>query len=368
MYLSILGMGTAVPGTALDEGQGLRLAQALCRPTREQMSWLAALYRQLGVRARYLVLGEDVVDDALMGTNKSGLDLLPSDEAAEHRGPTTGRRMELYARHAGKLAGTAARQALERAAVRPREITHLITVSCTGFRAPGPDLELFRELGLPATVERTHVGFMGCHGALNGLRVARALAAEPRARVLLCAVELCSIHYHFTCDPQKAVANALFADGAAALVGMAAVPEAGEHWRVAASGSCVFPDSTEAMTWTVGDHGFEMTLSRTVSGLIAANLRPWLATWLDRHGLAIHDVASWAIHPGGPKIVEAVEGALALSPRATAVSRTVFADHGNMSSPTVLFILKRLQEQQAPRPCVAIGFGPGLAAEAALFI
>lgn len=364
MQLAILGVGTAVPGTALDEAAGLRLAGALCRPTAEQLTWLAGLQRSLGIRTRHLVLGEDVLDDALLGTRNAGLDL----HSAAGRGPTTAFRMELYARHAGGLALAASAQALERACVRPREITHLVTVSCTGFRAPGADVELLRGLGLPATTERTHLGFMGCHGALNGLRVARALAAEPRARVLLCAVELCSLHYHFGTEPQKWLANALFADGAAALVGAAA--GAGEHgaWRAAGSGSCVFPDSAGAMTWTVGDHGFEMTLSREVPRLIVAHLRPWLAAWLDRHGLTVAGVASWAVHPGGPKVLEAVEEALRLPPGTTAVARAVLAEFGNMSSPTVLFVLERLRREQAPRPCVALGFGPGLTAEAALFV
>ena len=122
------------------------------------------------------------------------------------------------------------------------------------------------------------------------------------------------------------------------------------------------------MAWTVGDHGFEMTLSRRVPGLIAARLRPWLESWLRDNGLSLADVKSWAVHPGGPKIVSAVEESLALSADALAPSRAVFAEYGNMSSPTVLFIVKWLREQNAPRPCVALGFGPGLVAEAALFV
>src|SRR5262245_62916696 len=109
MDLAILGVGTAVPGTALDVAQGLRLAQALCRPPAEQMPWLAGLYRSLGVRTRHLVVGDEVLDDAFHGTRRSGLDLLPTDGATDHRGPTTAARMELYARHAGPLAVAAAR-------------------------------------------------------------------------------------------------------------------------------------------------------------------------------------------------------------------------------------------------------------------
>jgi predicted naringenin-chalcone synthase len=120
------------------------------------------------------------------------------------------------------------------------------------------------------------------------------------------------------------------------------------------------------MTWTVGDHGFEMTLSKRIPNLIAKNLRPWLESWLGGNGLAVRDVRSWAIHPGGPRILDAVAESLELTREQTADSRSVFARCGNMSSPTVLFILDHLRRQRAQRPCVALGFGPGLAVEAAL--
>ena len=135
---------------------------------------------------------------------------------------------------------------------------------------------------------------------------------------------------------------------------------------MSANGACLFPDCEDAMTWTIGDHNFEMTLSKRVPALIGEGLRPWLEAWLAQNGLTLDDVASWAIHPGGPRILSAVEEALGLTGEQAAASRGVFADYGNMSSPTVLFILERLRSRGAPRPCVALGFGPGLAAEAAL--
>ena len=121
------------------------------------------------------------------------------------------------------------------------------------------------------------------------------------------------------------------------------------------------------MSWTVGDHGFEMTLSKQVPGLIQQHLRPWMIDWLERQELRLDDIRSWAIHPGGPRILGAVEEALGLCAEQTAAARAVFAEFGNMSSPTTLFILERLRREQAPRPCLALGFGPGLAVEAALF-
>jgi predicted naringenin-chalcone synthase len=121
------------------------------------------------------------------------------------------------------------------------------------------------------------------------------------------------------------------------------------------------------MTWAVGDHGFDMTLSTKVPNLIAAHLRPWLETWLGRHGLTVGEVGSWAVHPGGPRVLQSVADALGLDAAATAVSHDVLTTHGNMSSPTLLFILDRLRRTGATPPCVALGFGPGLAVEAALF-
>ena len=323
-------------------------------------TWLGPVYANSGCATRFQVIGGQVVADIRNGTTHSGSPFLPTD-ANDGVGPSTAERMAIYASEAGPLALRAASEALTESGFAADSITHLVTVSCTGFAAPGIDFALMTGLGLRPTVARTHVGFMGCHGALNGLRVANAFATtDPGARVLVCAAELCSLHYYYGNAADKLIANAIFADGAAAVVGTAGAGD----WALVASGSCLIPDSA----WTVGDRGFEMTLSRRVPGKIAAHLRPWLESWLAEHGLALADVGSWAVHPGGPKIVSAVEEALALTPEALAPSRAVFRDYGNMSSPTVLFILKRLRGSNAPRPCVALGFGPGLVAEAALFV
>jgi predicted naringenin-chalcone synthase len=122
------------------------------------------------------------------------------------------------------------------------------------------------------------------------------------------------------------------------------------------------------MTWDIGNNGFDMTLSTRVPNLISDNLRPWLDNWLGENGLKVSDVKSWAIHPGGPRILTSVEKPLGLDETATATSREILSEYGNMSSPTVLFILERLRQRNAPRPCVALGFGPGLMAEGALFL
>jgi predicted naringenin-chalcone synthase len=357
------GIGTACPPFRVGPETGLKIARHLAGPDVRTSTWLGPLYTQSGVTTRHQVIGAGPVRDLFAGTNETGSPFLPTPER-EGVGPTTAERLQVYVEEAGPLVLQAAKDALSAAALRPNAITHLVTVTCTGFQAPGLDYALIHGLGLAPTVERTQVGFMGCHGALNGLRVASAFtASDPQAVVLLAAVELCSVHYHYGNRADRLVANAIFADGAAAVVG-----SAGDGpWRVAATGSCLLPDSADDMTWVIGDHGFEMTLSRGVPGKIAESLKPWLTGWLARNELTVDDVGTWAVHPGGPKILSAVEEGLGLPPDALAVSRGVLADYGNMSSPTILFILDRLRRADAPRPCVALGFGPGLVAEATLF-
>ncbi len=365
MSFFIRGLGTAVPTHTVTQTEAAALARKVICQNEQQERLLTALYRKAGVNVRHTVL-----------PYQTALRWLPVQsgdvEAAARtvtRGPTTGERMQLFAEHAAPLAEQAAREALTDAKVDARSITHLITVTCTGFYAPGLDTALIKGLGLRPTTQRVQVGFMGCHGAINGLRVAQALtSANPAACVLLCAVELCSLHYCFHWDPEQIVANAIFADGAAAIVGGNRMTEDDRAWNVLATGSCLLPDSEEAMTWRIDDYGFEMALQARLPDLIGEHLRPWLAAWLTEQGQSLDAIRSWAIHPGGPRILSAVENSLHLPRETTAASHEILAYFGNMSSPTVLFIIDRLRKAEAIRPCVALGFGPGMFAETALLL
>ncbi len=362
MSCAILGLGVALPPYSFTKREAADLIKTFFCQTEEQARLLPVLFRQAGANKRHSVLLKRPPGE----TNCQSF--YPQAAGPEDPGPTTQQRMQVYAEASPILACDACRQALHRSNLSAGQISHLVTVSCTGFTAPGIDIELVKCLNLSPTVQRTHIGFMGCHGALNGLQVARALTgADRRARVLLCAVELCSLHLYYRWDPQSVVPHALFADGAAALVASHAFVGADEAWRVADTGSCLFPDSQSAMTWNIGDHGFLMTLSPRVPDLLGRHLRPWLEPWLDGNGLKLQDIHSWAVHPGGPRVLSAVEESLGLDKDVLATSREVLADCGNMSSPTVLFILERLQKRKALRPCVALSFGPGLVAEGALF-
>lgn len=367
MSFKILGIATAVPKHRMTQDEAMTMAAELvCRDERETRL-TRTMYRQAHIKQRYTCVP---YQDAYHWVGNA---TAPSASP----GRTTGERMQIYAEHAGPLAAKAAIDAIQAARVKADTITHLVTVSCTGFDAPGIDIQLLDLLGLPKTTERLHIGYMGCHGALNGLRAARGLvAAEREARVLLCAVELCSLHYRFQWNDDQIPANALFGDGAAALVGAnVAIDEASDEASdeanvpaiaATASGSCILDESQDAITWRVGDHGFEMSLSNRVPQLIQDQLGPWLTQWLAKHGESLESIQGWAVHPGGPRILRAVEGALELDKDALAASREVLAEYGNMSSPTVLFVLKKLLDRNTPRPYVALGFGPGVAAEVTL--
>jgi predicted naringenin-chalcone synthase len=368
--LRIVGIGTALPEHRLTQAEAVELHTSFCGIDAQRARTLRALYRKSGIRTRH-----SVVLDGSEGPLEDRQRFDPPAEGDEDRGPTTAARMAAYEQQAPPLAVEAARKALATGDVAPDAVTHLVTVSCTGFVSPGVDKAIVDGLGLRPTTERTHVGFMGCHAALNGLRIARSFALDdPSAVPLVCAVELCTLHFAYGWDPDMLVANALFADGASAVVGRGG-PEAetggpggaSRSWPIAATGTLLMAASEEAMTWRIGDHGFRMTLSARVPDLIEEHLGGWLADWLGEHGHRIADIRSWAVHPGGPRILDAVERTLGLERGATAASRAVLAAHGNMSSATVVFILDRMREGGAEVPCVALAFGPGLAVEAVLF-
>lgn len=280
---------------------------------------------------------------------------------------STGDRLVEFMEYAPDLACEAAREALEQSGLLPSQITHVVTASCTGMASPGVDHVIIDRLGLPRDTQRTHIGFMGCHAALNAIRVARAFAiAEPDAAVLVCCVELCSLHFQEGDSRDAMLANALFADGAAATVITATNGDHVGGLEMIESASQYLPDSGDVMTWTVTDHGFQMTLDASVPDILEESVGGWVKAWLARHDLTIPSIGSWAIHPGGPQIIDSVRDALGIDEAMCAPSRSILAEHGNMSSPTVLYVLDRLGAQAAPRPWVALAFGPGLSAEGLL--
>ena len=261
--------------------------------------------------------------------------------------------MALYAEHAPALAEAAVRD-LAAAAGGDWDaggITHLVVASCTGFVAPGIDQLLAARLGLPASVERTLVGFMGCYAAVAALRTARHIVrSESAACVLVVTVELSTLHLQDASDPEPLLAQLLFGDGAAAAL-VTATPAG---LSIDTPFSLALPDSAGLIRWDIGDTGFAMHLSGAVPARIAAALA-------EPGARALLSADTLAVHAGGRSILDAVEAALGLDPAMLEPSRAVLRDHGNMSSATLMFVLARLIG--GGRGGVAIAFGPGLAAE-----
>jgi alpha-pyrone synthase len=269
--------------------------------------------------------------------------------------PSTAARMALFDKHALPMALGAAREAIT--GLRAQDITHLVVTSCTGLSAPGLDLQLQQALGLRSSLERTMIGFMGCYAAINGLKAAwHIVRSVPTARVLLVNLELCTLHLHENVDLEGLLGFMQFADGCAASV-ISANPVGLElkHFRCD-----VLPEAAELITWQVGDRGFEMELAPSLPKILGDNIAG-LLHWLDE------PVELWAVHPGGRAILDAVEAALKLPADALKPSREVLRSYGNMSSATVMFVLKAMLEADKPGSGIAMAFGPGLTLESMIF-
>jgi len=239
-------------------------------------------------------------------------------------------------------------------------VTHVVVASCTGFMAPGLDQLIARRLGLPATVERVSIGFMGCYAGVTLLRTAAHIVrSDPAAKVLAVAVELCTLHLQETDDIESLLAMGQFADGAAAVL----VSSEGEGLALGQGLSLALEQSDELITWTVGDSGFAMHLSGEVPGRLAVALD---APATQASILGDTPSQAWAVHPGGRSVLDAVERGLALPPDALEASRDVLDRFGNMSSATVLFVLEQLARER-PANGIALAFGPGLAMEGVRF-
>lgn len=278
---------------------------------------------------------------------------------------STGARMRRYAAEAMPLAKEAVSGALADAGLDPRDVGLLAVVTCTGYGTPGIDIMVARDLGMDPGVQRLLIGHMGCYAALPGLgAVADFVVARGRPAVLLC-LELTSLHVQpASTDRQQMVAHALFGDAATAVV---LAPGVGgvEVLDLAARTDAATSDH---MTWEVTDLGFRMGLSARVPDVLRGHVQPVIGDLLDRHGLTVDDVAGWAVHPGGPRILQVFAAGLGLPEEALRPSYDVLRDFGNCSSATVLLVLERLLRGPDPvtGPIVLAAFGPGLTLYAAV--
>jgi alkylresorcinol/alkylpyrone synthase len=355
MPTRIASIGTSVPPTSLSQDDLRDFFAA--QPGRDRLArrYISAAFDAAGIHSR---------STAITGLGGTPDGVFVADNGTLLK-PTTGVRNALYRDAAPRLAAEAARSAVADAAISAEHVTHLITVSCTGFFAPGVDYHLIRDLGLPPTVERSHLGFIGCAAALPALRLAAQITqAQPHAVVLVVCVELCSLHVRESSDPEQIVASSVFADGAAAAV-VTADDQVGRSGGLLIDrfASALTDEGESDMVWTIGDHGFEMRLSAEVPRIIGREIRNAVERFLG----AEEPPDTWAVHPGGRSVLDRVEHGLNLPAEALATSRAVLRDCGNMSSATILFILHRMMADQTVTGSIAaLAFGPGLTVESAL--
>lgn len=357
----IHGLATAVPPHHHTQERAAEFVQEHASENRAIRRIIRSLYRNSGIDKRHTV----IPDWRVTGEPS----LFFEADGSPRPVPDTRVRNDVYEREARKLYVELARRLVEEApGFEAADVTHVITVSCTGFYAPGPDYDVVRALGLPGSTLRYHLGFMGCYAALPGLRMAEAFCrADPDAVVLVLAVELCSLHLQFNEDTDDLIAGSVFADGGSGALVSARRPGPLE---ILSFRSALTAEGEADMAWTLGSHGFRMRLSTYVPELIQANLEPVLAEALGSVGLTRAEVDAWAVHPGGRAIVDRVEGALGLEEGGLRASRAVLRDYGNMSSATILFVLKELLRGDRPAPgsrICAMAFGPGLTIESGLF-
>ena len=240
------------------------------------------------------------------------------------------------------------------------QITDIIFISCTGMQAPGVEIDLINHFHLPTNIRRYNVNFMGCYAALTGLRMAKDICTTPNRTVLMVSVELCTLHFQNKFIDDYLLSNSIFADGAASVI--VSSNNRGARLKLEDFESRLIPNSKNEMSWKISPDGFQMTLSSDVPKSIK--------TSLDETSLFGKAPSStgWAIHPGGKQIVDSIKSTLHLDESEVSASRKVLLENGNMSSATILFVLK---EMLANRPSnkpefIACAFGPGLTLEAAL--
>ncbi len=323
----------------------------------KQRNLFDRMVARAGIERRYSFLEPEVLPDGSITDSERFYGL--------GEWPSTGERMARYERWAPELAVRAV-EALG-GDIAAAGITHLVVASCTGFVAPGLDQLIIARTGIDPAVERTLIGFMGCYAAVNALRTAHHIVrSEPQARVLVVTVELCTLHFQRTGDLGKLLSMLLFGDGAAAAI----VTAQSQGIALTDFRSAAIAGSAEAITWRIGDQGFDMHLDGQVPGLIAEALARELQRNDDAgllRGRSPEDFDVWAVHAGGRTILDAVERAFALDPRALEPSRGVLRDVGNVSSATLMFVLARMLADGAQGNGLGLAFGPGLAAESFRF-
>ena len=326
-------------------------------PAVSRMIDMAAKYS--GIENRYFVV-PDAVPDAKNKFYTNGKSYLK---------PDTNQRMTEYEKWSKLLTKEAVSKILTKNNFNASDIERLITISCTGFFAPGLDYHLINEFGIPLSVKRTNIGFMGCAASIvgfNSVLEAMNSANEKNLNTLLVSVELCSLHLQAEPTRDNILASTVFADGSAAALFS---KKKKAKLELVSVNSVLFPNSANVMGWKIGNFGFEMILSSELPKLILEFAAPKLIEILKAKNLSVDKIKYWALHPGGRAILDSLQQGLNLDEEKMIPSRTVLKNFGNMSSASILFVLKEIIESSQIKPgelCCAAAFGPGLTMEVAL--
>jgi len=353
----IISIGTAVPAYKHLQEDILPFMQRIYALENQANRKLKFLYHQSAIGSRYSVIPDYSRPAAEWEF------YLPTENLEPF--PSLERRMEMYRQWAAPLSVKSIRRCLE-GRLEPAGVTHLITVSCTGMSAPGLDLELVEELGIPLTAFRTSVNFMGCYAAVHALKLADALVrSSSGSRVLIVCTELCTLHFQQEPTVDNMLSSLLFADGSAAAL---IVPDDHPDKGLLLRGfySEIVPEGKKEMTWDMSSTGFRMTLTNYVTDLIRADFAGLVGNALEKNRLRREEVSHWCIHPGGKKILDAIYKSLSFTNGHLDDSYEILKEYGNMSSPTILFVLQRMMNKldYSRSNCIfGAAFGPGLTME-----
>jgi predicted naringenin-chalcone synthase len=316
---------------------------------------LKFLYEHSGIDTRYSAV-KDFSQPA------DAWEFIPSDPGAPF--PSLEQRMAVYDRTALIISKEAVTKCLA-GKIAPSEVTHLITVSCTGMSAPGLDLQLVKAMNFSPGIFRTSVNFMGCYAAVHALKLGKMICdSTPASNVVIVAAELCTLHFQQEYNEDNAASSLLFSDGAAAVL-LSNTLRSPNAFSLRGFYSHIAFKGEADMAWQLGSQGFLMTLSGYIPQLISEDINQLVEDALARHGLKRQDIAYWCIHPGGKRILDLVQKQLQLSPDDLCFSREILRRYGNMSSPTVLYVLKYMMEHDisAGAKVMGMAFGPGLTME-----
>ncbi len=320
---------------------------------------LKFLYHQSAIDTRYSVVPDYSLnaDEWEFYPPTENLDPFPSLEL----------RMKWFNKTAAPLSINAIEKCIENK-ISKEEITHLITVSCTGISAPGLDLEIVEEMGLPSTVFRTSVNFMGCYAAVHGLKLADVFCKnDMNAKVLVVCTELCTLHFQRENTIDNIASSLLFGDGCAALL-VTHDNDEKEGLHIKNFYSEVAFKGKKDMSWELSSSGFLMTLSGYVPELIEQDFNMLLTNALQHAQMSKKDISHWCVHPGGKRILSSIEKSIQISPDDLKESYNILRNYGNMSSPTILFVLKEIMDslefnKGKKTNIFGAAFGPGLTME-----